>query len=267
MAVGDNIERPYDSMVLFDVSLPRRKQDDDATAESSAITAISKALSALPDREARMRVLRWANERFNASAEITGEAPLESHAAAADPMLSLDGLLAFFEPPSSRQEAHDEPRPIEREEREEIGNLFDEPIHRCKPELRVVARKETPAPAPASLALEDLHDLYDEAPVSQHRAELEAAIADLYEQPVAHQADEVDEPMGDLYEAPEIPQHLDLDTPVTMLFEEPVEEPIEEPQVEVQPAAACEDRSLDTLVADLANALESLTQQLEDVSA
>lgn len=254
-------------MVLFDVSLPRRKQDDDATAESSAITTISKVLSALPDREARMRVLRWANERFNASAVITGEAPHESHAAAADPMLSLDGLLAFFEPPSSRQEAHDEPRPIEREEREEIGNLFDEPIHRCKPELHVVARKETPAPAPASLALEDLHDLYDEAPVSQHRAELEAAIADLYEQPVAHQADEVDEPMGDLYEAPEVPQPLDLDAPVTMLFEEPVEEPIEEPQVEVQPAAACEDRSLDTLVADLASALQSITQQLEDVSA
>lgn len=254
-------------MVLFDVSLLRRKQDDDATAESSAITAISKALSALPDREARMRVLRWANERFNAPAEITGEAPHGSHAAAADPMLSLDGLLAFFEPPSSRQEAHDEPRPIEREEREEIGDLFDEPMQRCKPELRVVARKETTAPAPASLALEDLHDLYDEAPVSQHRAELEAAIADLYEQPVAHQADEVDEPMGDLYEAPEVPQPLDLDAPVTMLFEEPVEEPIEEPQVEVQPAAACEDRSLDTLVADLASALQSITQQLEDVSA
>ena len=255
-------------MVLLDVSLPRRKQDDDATAESSAITAISKALSALPDREARMRVLRWANERFNASAEITGEAPLESHAAAADPMLSLDGLLAFFEPPSSRQEAHDEPRPIEREEREEIGDLFDEPIHRGKPELRVVARKETPAPAPASLALEDLNDLYDEAPVSQHRAELEAPIADLYEQPVAHhQADDVDEPMGDLYEAPEIPQHLDLDAPVAMLFEEPAEEPIEEPQGEVQPAAACEAQSLDTLVADLASALQSLTQQLEDVSA
>ena len=256
-------------MVLLDVSLPRRKQDDDATAESSAITAVSKALSALPDREARMRVLRWANERFNASAEITGEAPLESHAAAADPMLSLDGLLAFFEPPSSRQEAHDEPRPIEREEREEIGDLFDEPMQRCKPELRVVARKETPAPAPASLALEDLNDLYDEAPVSQHRAELEAPIAaDLYEPPVAdHYADEVDEPIGDLYEAPEIPQHLDLDAPVAMLLEEPVEEPIEEPQVEVQPAAACEDRSLDTLVADLASALQSITQQLEDVSA
>ena len=119
-------------MVLFDVSLLRRKQDDDATAESSAITAISKALSALPDREARMRVLRWANERFNAPAEITGEAPHGSHAAAADPMLSLDGLLAFFEPPSSRQEAHDEPRPIEREEREEIGDLFDELFGPCR---------------------------------------------------------------------------------------------------------------------------------------
>jgi len=254
-------------MVLFDVSLPRRKQDaDDAAAESSAIVAIGKVLSALPDAEARVRVLRWANERFNAPADVTGQAPAAAQAAAADPMLSVDGLLSFFEPTLAHHETHDAPQPIEREEHEQIGELFDEPIHRGKTELRVVARKETPAPAP--FALEDLHDLYDEAPVSQHRAELEAAIADLYEQPVAHHhADEVDEPMGDLYEAPEIPQHLDLDAPVAMLLEEPVEEPIEEPQVEVQPAAACEDQSLDTLVADLANVLQSLTQQLEDVSA
>jgi hypothetical protein len=52
-----------------------------------------------------------------------------------------------------------------------------------------------------------------------------------------------------------------------MLFDEPVEEPIEQPGAEIQPAAACEDQSLDTLVADLASALQSLTLQLQDVSA
>ena len=213
-------------MVLFDVSLPRRKQDDNATAESSAITAIRRSCQLFRMREARLRVLRWANERFNAPVEIAGDTPTAAQAAVADPMLSVDGLLSFFEPTLTRHEAHDAPQPIEREEPGEIGELFDEPIHRCKTELRVVARKETPAPAP--FALEDLHDLYDEAPVSPHRAELEAAIADLYEQPAAqYHAEEVDEPMGDLYGAAPIQQHVELDA-AAMLFEEPVEEPIEE---------------------------------------
>ena len=253
-------------MVLFDVSLPRRKQDaDDAAAESSAIVAIGKVLSALPDAEARVRVLRWANERFNAPADVAGEAPAAAQGAAADPMLSVDGLLSFFEPTLAHHETHDAPQPIEREEHEQIGELFDEPIHRGKTELRVVARKETPAPAPS--AHEDLHDLYDEAPVSPHRAELEAAIADLYAQPAAQDhAEEVDEPMADLYEVAPIQPHVELDA-AAMLFEEPVEEPIEEPVAEIQPAAACEDQSLDTLVADLASALQSLTLQLKDVSA
>ena len=253
-------------MVLFDVSLPRRKRDaDDAAAESSAIVAIGKVLSALPDAEARVRVLRWANERFNAPADVTGQAPAAAQAAAADPMLSVDGLLSFFEPTLAHHETHDAPQPIEREEHEQIGELFDEPIHRGKTELRVVARKETPAPAPS--AHEDLHDLYDEAPVSPHRAELEAAIADLYAQPAAQDnAEEVDEPMADLYEVAPIQPHVELDA-AAMSFEEPVEEPIEEPVAEIQPAAACEDQSLDTLVADLASALQSLTLQLKDVSA
>jgi hypothetical protein len=128
----------------------------------------------------------------------------------------------------------------------------------------VVARKETPAAAP----LDDLHDLYDEAPVSPQRAEMEAAIADFYQQPAEQSYPEaVDEPMGDLYDAAALQPHVELDEPAAMLFEEPVEEPVEEPQAEVQPAAACDDQSLDTLVADLANALQSLTLQLEDVSA
>jgi hypothetical protein len=227
--------------------------------------AIGKVLSALPDAEARLRVLRWANERFNAPAEKAGDTPTVPKAAAADPMLAVDGLLSFFEPALTPHELHDAPQPIDREQHQEIGELFDEPIHRGKPELRVVARKESPAPAP--LALDDLQDLYDEAPVSPHRAELEAAIADLYEQPAApNHAEEVDEPMGDLYDAAPVQQHVDEDA-AAMPFEEPVEEPIEETGAEIQPVAACEDQSLDTLVADLASALQSLTLQLEDVSA
>jgi len=180
-------------------------------------------------------------------------------------MLSVDGLLSFFEPTLAHHEMHDAPQPIEREEHEQIGELFDEPIHRGKTELRVVARKETPAPAP--FALEDLHDLYDEVPVTAHRAELEAAFADLYDQPAAqYHADEVDEPMRDLYDVAPVQQHLELDT-AAMLIEEPVEDPIDDTGAGIQPAPACEDQSLDTLVADLASALRNLTLQLQDVSA
>ena len=108
--------------------------------------------------------------------------------ASADPTLSLDGLHAFFEPARRATSCTRRPRP-QQEEREEIGDLFNEPVHHVPPEMRVVARKEDGAgDPPPSLALDDLHDLYAE-PVEQHRAELEHAIADLYEQsPADHHA-------------------------------------------------------------------------------
>jgi hypothetical protein len=258
-------------MVLFDVSFPRQKQADDAAAEATAIVAIGRALSTLPDPEARLRVLRWANERFSAPAAIGAETPAVAAAVvAADPMLSMDGVHAFFEPAPAPRETSVAPHHAAYEE---IGDLFDEPALRVRTEMRVVARKEDP---PAATASDDLRDLYEET-VAQHDAELEAVVGDLYEQPAACDA-LPDEPFGDLYDESVMQYYavaeeqvaVPHDEPTALVSEEPVgdlcEEPAEEARPELQ-AVACEDQSLDALVADFASALQSLTLQLQDASA
>jgi hypothetical protein len=259
-------------MVLFDVSLRRHKQADDAAAESTAIVAIGRALSNLPDAEARLRVLRWAHEHINAPAVIAAQAPVTDGAmVAGDPMLSLEGLHAFFEPAASRRQTNDAPPPVADDEL--LDDLFDEPVLGGRVEIQVVARKEeTPAPT----ASDDLRDLFEE-PVAQHHAELEAAVGELYEQPAAYDA-LLDEPLGDLYDE-SVAQYYAVveeqvavphDEPSALVYEEPVgdlcEEPAEELHTDAQ-AAACEDQSLDALVADFATALQSLTLQLHDASA
>jgi hypothetical protein len=257
-------------MVLFDVSLPPRKQDD---AESFAIAAVNKALSALPDPAARLRVLRWANERFSAPTAIAAQAPTVAAAVvAADPMLSIEGLHAFFEPAPARAETRATPHHAEYDE---IGDVFDEPVLRVRTEMRVVARKEE---APAPSALDDLRDLY-EATVAQHDAELEAAVGDFYEQPAADDDAMLDERFGDLYDESVMQYYAVVedqvavphDEPIALVCEEPVGDLCEaaagEARPDAQAAAACEDRSLDALVADLASALQSLTLQLQDASA
>jgi hypothetical protein len=241
-------------MVLFDVSVIRPKQDDDAA--EAAIRAISKTLSAL-NPDARMRVLQWANERFSPALDVAAD-PSAGENAAADPTLSLEGLQAFFEPVTARQEAHDAPQPIEPED---MGDLFDDAVHR-KAELRVVARRETPS----AVALEDLHDLYENA-VAQDHPEPEASIGDLYEQTAAgYDAGEVDEPIADLYDSPALQHFGELDVTAAVVDEAPAEAPLEEVQAPAA-AVAAEDQSLDTLVADFASALHSLTLQFKDVSA
>jgi len=259
-------------MVLFDVSLPRPKQVDDAAAEAAAIAAIGKALSALPDPEARLRVLRWATERFSAPAPIAA-APAAAPVIPGDPMLSLDGVHAFFEPEPSRHETSATPPEVARAE---IGNPFDEPpVVRGRAEMRVVARKgqaghEQPTEAPpAPTAADDLRDLYDE-PFEPYQQELEAAVGDLYEPLAADVPDDFDESINDLYDEPVMQYYAVVEEPVEVLSHQPVavphEEPADEPHAEAQ-AAACEDQSLDELVADFASALHSLTLQLQDASA
>ena len=266
-------------MVLFDVSLPGQKQADDAAAEAAAIV-IGKALSALPDPEARLRVLRWATERFSAPAPIVA-APAASPVVAGDPMLSLDGVHAFFEPEPPRRETNATPHQVARAE---IGNLFDEPpVVRGRAEMRVVARKGQAAheqpieAAPAPTAADDLRDLYDE-PFEPYHPELEAAVDDLFEPLAADVPGDFDESFGDLYDESVMQYYAVVedqvavphDEPIALVCEEPVGDVCEQAAEEARPdaqAAACEDQSLDALVADLASALQSLTLQLQDASA
>ena len=71
-------------------------------AELGAMQVIAKALSDIRDRDARQRVLTWANERFTAP---PAPAPVPIHAVAPrsalcdDPTLSVEGLEEFFEQP------------------------------------------------------------------------------------------------------------------------------------------------------------------------
>jgi hypothetical protein len=71
-------------------------------AELGAMQVIAKALSDIRDREARQRILTWANERFTA---LPAPAPVPIHAVAPrsalcdDPTLSVEGLEEFFEQP------------------------------------------------------------------------------------------------------------------------------------------------------------------------
>jgi len=221
-------------MVVYDVSPPRRPDDrDDVTAEAHAILAIGKALSAL-DPETRLRVLRWANERFNAVAALEQPASMASSPArSADAMLSLEGVHALFEPSLTGSEANDAPHELAHDD---YSDLFPAPVPRGRVELRVVARNDA-APKAVERELGDLHE-----PRLTHAESVSLEpLADLFECPhvAAVEADAASEAYYDIVE----------DTPAA---------------VEMTPS---EEQPLDTLVCDLATALRALTLQLEDATA
>src|SRR5215471_18362671 len=82
--------------------IDRRASDADymLTDELEAIRAIEQALTRLPDRAARKRVLRWATERFDVDTTAAVVAPAAqlntSTVAAIDQTLSTDGLHELF---------------------------------------------------------------------------------------------------------------------------------------------------------------------------
>jgi len=222
-------------MVVYDVSPPRRPDDrDDVAAEANAILAVGRALATL-DPETRLRVLRWANERFNASAAAE-QAPAASSPSArsADSMLSIEGVHAFFEPSLTPHEANDSPHEIAHED---FSDVFDVPPPRGRAELRVVVRNDAP-PKVAALGF-----------------------SELYEAQLTHGESEAPEPMADLFDQPAVVEP-DADTAIAACSDEAVED-----APALAEAAAREDQPLDTLVSDFANALRDLTLQLEDATA
>ena len=218
-------------MVVYDVSPPRRPDDrDDVAAEANAILVIGKALSAL-DPETRLRVLRWANERFNASpASEQAQALAAPSARSADAALSVEGLQTFFEPSLTPHEANDAPH-------EDFSDVFDVPPLRGRSELRVVVRNDV---APKAAA---------------------PALSELYEAQMTHDESEAPEPMADLFDQPAVVEP-DADAAIAACCDEAVEDA---PMVVEE--AAREDQPLDTLVSDFATALRDLTLQFEDATA
>jgi hypothetical protein len=86
------------SAVLVD----RRAGDtDNMTDEVEAIRAVGRALAQLSDDASRVRVLRWAAERFQIDATVsvarsTASSVNTANLDATDPTLSMDGLHELF---------------------------------------------------------------------------------------------------------------------------------------------------------------------------
>jgi hypothetical protein len=92
---------------LFGHDPSRRASDDEAAAR----VAVERALSALGDPAARIRVLRWAIERFGADAASTApdHSPSQSDTPGRtkpqDPAVSVDDLADLFDSPHAREES------------------------------------------------------------------------------------------------------------------------------------------------------------------
>ena len=125
------------------VLIDRRASDaDNMTDEVEAIRTIGRALAQLPDAASRVRVMRWASERFQidvavvaaraASAVSAATAP---HAAVArqqdmpDPTLSMEGLSDFFSAntDTDRDRGHDADVMMAAAELDDEAPLFVDP--------------------------------------------------------------------------------------------------------------------------------------------
>ena len=85
-----------------------RDQGADVTIELEVIQVVGRALTQLPDDEARRRVLRWINDRFQPSAaRYDDDTPAGPHPSV-DSTLGIDGLSEFFERPGSELIMHAE---------------------------------------------------------------------------------------------------------------------------------------------------------------
>jgi hypothetical protein len=160
-----------------------------------AIGAVGKALESLEDPEARLRVLRWANERYQLASTDASEivAPV-SVAPAAVPAVPVLRLATAPEPPVLRLAPAPE-EDFELEFEPHIGLAMDlefEPAVQPEPE--------------PDLTMDGLEDLFDrEAPVGPLSAPIAEEgvmmgetedLSDLYEPP----SDNVDEQPMDLYD-------------------------------------------------------------------
>jgi hypothetical protein len=231
-------------MVLYDVSLADRAADrDEAASELSAILAVGKALSTLQDPEARLRVLRWANERYNAPEAVEqAPSPVQLSAAATDNTLSMEGLDAFFQLAPGHHESSEPTRhePADAPQAppdEDIGDLFEEPVQQCRADLHVVARNDAPETA-VDAELSDLYEARDHQQVEAHDA-----FSDLFDQEVVEGSNDADD-------------HI-------VAFDD---DPLEQAPADTAAVTAA-DQPLDALVSDFASACRLLSLQLQDATA
>jgi hypothetical protein len=82
---------------------PAMNARDDAADEAAARIAIGRVLSELREPSARVRVLRWAMERFGSDADAASNGATHDKAPiapkpSADPTLAVDDLTDLFDP-------------------------------------------------------------------------------------------------------------------------------------------------------------------------
>ena len=179
-------------------------EPDSLSLELMAICAVSKALESLEDPEARLRVLRWANERYQPaltkpSAVVTSTVVAPASVPAVPVLrLAADGPMLHLAPALEVD--------LEPEVEPQIGpalTLEFEPSVQPEPE--------------ADLAVDSLHDLFDPeasvgllspAPIVQPGAMLVGMedLSDIYEPP----SDNVDQQPRDLHGVPAEPARPQL---------------------------------------------------------
>jgi hypothetical protein len=127
---------------------------DSLGIELIAMCAIGKGLASL-DPEARLRVLRWANERFQPASVVPVEAPATAHEPAPAPVpalrlapepdLAVDALDDLFEepvkapPPEIAADSCGVPG-----DAEDLSDLYELASEPAKPQLHLVTREELP---------------------------------------------------------------------------------------------------------------------------
>jgi len=128
---------------------------DSLGIEFIAMCAIGKGLASL-DPEARLRVLRWANERFQPASTAAVQAPAPAHGPAPapvpalrlapDPDPAVDELDDLFEEPVNAPPA--EIAAVDScgvpGDAEDLSNLYELASEPAKPQLHLVAREELP---------------------------------------------------------------------------------------------------------------------------
>jgi hypothetical protein len=92
---------------------PDESSSEDLQTEIAAMQAVGSALSALDDAQARLRVLRWALERFQialgkVSPGAAAPVPVAAPAAASesDPDLDVEGIVEMFDASATAGNGH-----------------------------------------------------------------------------------------------------------------------------------------------------------------
>src|SRR5689334_13035755 len=95
------------------MSIPQGVSRDELNIELEAMQTIARALASVSDRETRLRILRWTNERFGGLAAAAPARPATAaEQRASDPSLSVDGVVDLFEDHSVIELAVHEAAPL-----------------------------------------------------------------------------------------------------------------------------------------------------------